>query len=197
MRATSAMLAAMVRPRLSDIALLFLRIANTTFGGGDPTMAALQREFDRRHWIDADQFSIAFGLARITPGTNMVAFCAATGWYLRGMAGAITAVLAVTLPSAALVVWLTHICEIGNTSPLARSVIGAAVAAAVGTMIAAAGRLAGSQCSRADWLRPVALTAGAFLLSRSLGLSPLQVIGIAALAGFVWVPKSPSESRSR
>ena len=81
------MLAAMVRPRLSDIALLFLRIANTTFGGGDPTMAALQREYDRRNWIDADQFSVAFGLARITPGTNMVAFCAATGWYLRGMAG--------------------------------------------------------------------------------------------------------------
>ena len=56
-------------------------------------MAALQREFDRRGWIDADQFAIAFGLARITPGTNIVAFCAATGWYLGGIAGAMVAVL--------------------------------------------------------------------------------------------------------
>lgn len=179
-------------PRLRDAAFLFLRVGNTTFGGGDPTIAALQREFDRRKWIDPDQFSIAYGLARITPGTNMLAFCAATGWYLRGVAGALAAVLAVTLPSAILVVWLTHIYEFGERYPLTRYIISATVAAAIGAMVATAGRLVGSQMSRARWLRPILITTAAFVLARIFGLSPLQIIGIAALAGFLWAPSRSS-----
>ena len=180
--------AKMSRPGLLQVVLLFFRIGNTTFGGGDPTIAALQREFDRRDWIDPDQFSIAYGLARITPGTNMLAFCAAAGWYLRGIVGAVAAVLAVTLPSAVLVVLLTHAYAFGESHPMTRAVISATVAAAVGTMIAAGGRLVQSQTSKTHWLRPVLVTATAFTLARIFALSPLQIIGIAALAGFWWIP---------
>lgn len=157
-------------------------------------MAALEREFDRRRWIDPDQFSTAFGLARVTPGTNMLAFCAATGWYLRGLAGAVAAVMAVTLPSAVLVVWLTYVCESGESHPLARAVISATVAAAVGTMIAAAGRLVSSQCTRSTWVRPVLITASALALTRLAGLSPLQTIGLAAIVGFWWPGGGPENS---
>src|SRR5437588_11744701 len=34
-----ATLAAMTRPRLKDVAWLFFRVGNTTFGGGNPTIA--------------------------------------------------------------------------------------------------------------------------------------------------------------
>ena len=176
------------RPGILRVVLLFFRIGNTTFGGGDPTIAALQREFDRRKWIDPDQFSIAYGLARITPGTNMLAFCAATGWYLRGILGAIAAVLAVTLPSTVLVVWLTRVYGIGERNPLTRAIISATVAAAVGTMIAAAARLVHSQTSKTYWLRPILITASAFTLARLFALSPLQIIAIAAVVGFCWIP---------
>ena len=179
----------MARPRLLEAAALFLRIGNTTFGGGDPTIAVLQREFDRRKWLSAEQFSIAFGLARVTPGTNILAFCAATGWYLLGIRGAIAAVLAVTVPSAILVIWLTRACELGVQNALAKAVVSATVAAAVGTMIAAAVMLVRSQCSKRNWLQPTLIAAGAFALSRWLDLSPLQVIGLAALAGFFWVQR--------
>jgi chromate transporter len=179
------------RPRLRDVVLLFFRIGNSTFGGGDPTIAALQREFDRRNWIDPDRFSIAYGLARITPGTNMLAFCAAAGWFLRGMLGAIGGVLAVTLPSAVLVVWITHVYGFGERNALARTIISAVVAASVGTMVAAAGRLVGSQISKTHWIRPALITASAFALARVFALSPLQIIGIAALVGFFWLPRKP------
>src|SRR6266849_886477 len=120
----------MPRPRLMQATLLFLRVGNTTFGGGDPTIAVLQREFDRRKWIAPEQFSIAFGLGRITPGTNILAFCAAAGWYLLGLAGAVAAVLAVTVPSSVLVILLTRAYEVGARSALASAVISAMVAAA-------------------------------------------------------------------
>ena len=176
----------MSRPGLIETARLYLRVGNTTFGGGDPTIAVLQREFYRRNWLSAEQYGIAFSLARVTPGTNILAFCAATGWYIAGLAGALAAVLAVTIPSAALVIWLTRACEAGTRSRLAEAVVLAMVAAAVGTMLGATVLLVRSQCSKKEWLRPVLIAAGAFLLTR-LGLSPLQVIAIAALTGFFWV----------
>lgn len=177
----------MPKPRPIETARLFLRVGATAFGGGDPTIAILQREFYRREWLTADQFAIAFGLARLTPGTNVLAFCAAAGWYLLGVLGSIIAVLGLTIPSSVLVIWLTRAWELGVDYPLARAVIGATVAAAVGTMIGAAVVLVRRQCSRRTWLSPILIAAAAFLLFRVAGLSPLQVIAIAAVTGFFWV----------
>jgi len=177
----------MTRPRLSEVARLFLRVGVTVFGGGDPTIAVLQREFYRRDWLAPDKFAIAFGLARLTPGTNVLAFCAASAWYLLGLAGAFTAVLAVTIPASVLVVWITQAYELSARYALATAVVNAVVAAAVGTMIGAAFLLVRTQASRAKWLRPVVITSGVFLLSYVVGLSPLRVILIAAVAGYFWV----------
>jgi chromate transport protein ChrA len=59
----------MSQPLLIETARLFLRVGATAFGGEDPTVAILQREFYRRDRLSPDQFAIAFGLARLTPGT--------------------------------------------------------------------------------------------------------------------------------
>jgi len=176
----------MTRPRLRDAAWLFFRVGNTTFGGGNPTIAALQREFYQRHWLSVDQFAIAFGLGRITPGTNLLAFCAAAGWYILGLAGAITAVMAITIPSSILVIWLTRVYDEGVNHPLWLSLISSIIAAAVGTMIGAAVLLVRSELSKSHWFKPLVIAIGAFVLARVFALPPLAVIGAAALVGFFW-----------
>ena len=176
----------MVRPRLTDVTSLFLRVGVTVFGGGEPTIAILQREFYRRDWLSPEKFAIAFGLARLTPGTNVLAFCAAAGWYLLGLGGALAAVLAITIPASVLVVWLTRAYDLTVHYRLAQSVANALVAAAVGTMIGAALLLVRTQCKPGRWLKPVAISTGAFLLAYLAKLSPLQVIGAAAIIGFFW-----------
>ena len=98
----------MTKPSLASLTTLYLKIGNTTFGGGNPTMALLQRELIRRAWITREDFALAYSLARVTPGTNVLAFCAATGARVLGITGAIAAVLAVTLPSAFIAVLLTR-----------------------------------------------------------------------------------------
>src|ERR1700761_1478622 len=125
----------MSRPRIADVTLLFTRVGISVFGGGDPTIAILQREFYRRDWLSPEKFGIAFGLARLTPGTNVLAFCAAAGWYMLGIGGALAAVLAITIPASVLVVWLTRAYDLTAHSVLAQSVANALLAAAVGTMI--------------------------------------------------------------
>lgn len=176
----------MARPHLSAVIRLFARVGVTVFGGGDPTIAILQREFYRRDWLTPEKFAIAFGLARLTPGTNVLAFCAATGWYILGIGGALAAVFAITIPAAVLVVWLTRAYDLTTHFRLAQSVANALVAAAVGTMIGAALLLVRSQSKRGRWLKPVAISSGAFLLAYVAKFTPLQVIGVAAIVGFFW-----------
>jgi chromate transporter len=177
----------MTRPRLKDVAWLFFRVGNTTFGGGNPTIAVLQREFYQRHWLSQEKFAIAFGLGRVTPGTNLLAFCAAAGWYILGLAGAITAVMAITIPSSILVIWLTRVYDAGAKHALAQSMISAVIAAAVGTMMGAAVLLVRSGISKKNWIRPVLIAVAAFVLARVFAFSPIVVIGVAAAVGFFWV----------
>jgi chromate transporter len=174
----------MQRPGLLEVTNVFLRLGNTTVGGGEPTMVALQQELTRRGWMSIEQFGIGYGLARITPGTNMLAFCAAAAWYVRGMPAAILCMLAVTVPSSVLVVWLTKICQAGESIPWLQSVVTAVIAAAVGMMLATALSLARSQ-AKAGWVVPVLFVACACGL-RYLGVSPLQTIALGALAGLFW-----------
>src|SRR5205085_10971432 len=91
------------KPSLKRLTEIFFRIGNTTFGGGYVTIGMLGRELvDTRRWISVEKFDLAFAIARVTRGTNLIAFCAAIGAVICGVAGAIRALLALTPPPAAL-----------------------------------------------------------------------------------------------
>jgi chromate transporter len=167
--------------------MLLLRIGNLTFGGGDAITALLQRELvHRRGWLTFDQYGLAQSLARVTPGTAILAFCAATAWMLRRWAGAVTAVFAVSVPSAVLVVVLTAGFTSLSGSVLALTTLAAILAAAVGMMWAAAWLLVLPQLRHTAWLRTAVLVGGSFLALSSAAASPIAVLATAVLIGFVW-----------
>lgn len=173
---------------LGRVARAFLRIGNTTFGGGDTTQAALQREFvERRHWITEEDYAIAFSLARITPGTNVVAFCAAVGARVAGWRGAIAGVLAETGPSAAIAVAITAGYEAWRRNAWVHAAIAGASAAVAGMMFASVWLLMRPHLGR-GWrsVRAVALFGAAFVAAWRFGVTPLPMIGAAALVGFMW-----------
>jgi chromate transporter len=175
------------RPPLGALSAIVFRLMNFTFGGGDPTMAALERELvRRRHWLRPEQYGLAFALARVTPGTNVIACCAALAWYLRGWPGAVAAVVAGTAPCAVLVVWLTYAYQHLKAHPQARAAIAGMVAAAVGMMLAAAWNLLVPEVKRRHWLRVVVLAGGAALAVVRFGIAPIEVLALAAVAGFFW-----------
>src|SRR5258708_33933769 len=124
----------MATPTLARLTGAFLRVGNTTFGGGPPTMAALQREFvDRRKWLSPEDYALAFSLARVTPGTNIIAFCAGTGAQILGIWGALAGVFSETLPSAALAVLMTQGYDSWRTNPLVMAGVGGAISGVGGT----------------------------------------------------------------
>ena len=175
------------RPR---VALLFLRAGTFTFGGGNPTMAALFTDLVTvRRWITAEQYGLVYALARLTPGTNLLAFGAGVAWLIAGWIGAAMAVFGMSAPAAVMAVLLTGGYEVLKQNSVAMSAIAGILAASVGLMAASAWQLVGPHLAVRDWrriVRALVLSAGALVLARSLQMPPVQVLLLAAAAGFCW-----------
>jgi chromate transport protein ChrA len=174
-------------PSLRALGALYLRAGNLTFGGGDVITATLQRELvHTRGWLTMDQYGLAQSLAKITPGTGSLAFCAATAWMLRRWAGACVAVLVASAPPAAFVVLLTWGFTAVSGNRPGRLVLAAVLASAVGMMWAGAWLIVRPQLRARTWIRTVVLAVAGFLALALWSISPIQILIGAALIGALW-----------
>jgi chromate transporter len=169
------------------------KAGSTTFGGGDPTVAALRRELvEQRGWLTDEQFGVAFSVGRVVPGTNVLAFVAASAYQIHGWLAAVLAVIATSAPSAIVAVWILVGLEISQRNVVAKAAVSGILAAVVGMMFASAWQLARPALTRRKWPRVVFFAGGALLLREVVQLSPLQVLVVAALIGVWWRDEEPS-----
>lgn len=97
------------RGRVGEVALAFLRLGLTSFGGPIAHLGYFRTEFvERRKWIDDRGYADLVALAQFLPGpaSSQVGF--ALGMLRAGPLGALVAFLAFTLPSAALLVAVAY-----------------------------------------------------------------------------------------
>ena len=178
--------------RIAEIALIFARVSLATFGSGNTTSAKLRDELvERRGWLGPSQFALSFALARLTPGTNLLAFCSAAGWYLRGMRGAAAALIAVSLPASAVTVLLTLAYLAWHKHPLGSAAIAGAMAAVVGVILGGVALLIRAHAARREWPRAAVLVAFGFIAAYWLNWTPLAVICAAAASGYFWKEPGP------
>jgi chromate transporter len=170
------------RPSLTEIADVFARYGNFTLGGGSATSAVIHGQIvTRRHWVNDQQFTLCFALGRLTPGTNVLAFCTGIGWVLRGLPGALVALLAASILTALFREWQ------GNA--IAQAAIHGAVAAAVAITAKTSWTIAGPVYRSGARLRVVLIGAAAFGLYVVLGVPAIYVLlGAALVGGFLPVP---------
>jgi chromate transporter len=162
----------------------FLKAGNLTLGGGDPTIAALEKSVMReRQWLPAEEFGLLYGIARLTPGTNVLAFIAAMGSRLRGWPGALAAVVAASAPAAVLVVAATALFETWSANPLVAAALGGAMAAVIGLILSSSLHLLRSQSS----LRlALPVCAAAFAAAWFGWASPLVILLAGGACGAVF-----------
>src|SRR5579884_2199195 len=175
---------------------IFFRVGNSTFGGGYITMAVLGRELvELRNWITQGDYALAFALARVTPGTNVIAFCAAAGWLVLGWAGAVAAVFASSAPSAALAVAILQGIESGSSYPLIAGAIAGTVAAVSGTMWSIVWWLVRPFFSRhiGNSARAVLIAGGAFVASWKFDITPVPILAAAMAIALLWRDRPPPE----
>jgi chromate transporter len=161
------------------LAEIFFRIGNTTFGGGYVTIGMLGRELvDTRRWISVEKFDLAF--------------CAAVGALICGVAGAVVAVVALTLPSSALAVLIIQGIESFQGNRIAMAAISGTVAAVAGMMWSTIWIILKPHVGALTWngtmrnVQVVLIAGGGFVASRIFGLTPLPVILAGTVVGFLW-----------
>src|SRR5260370_8167742 len=127
----------MKRVSLAKLGWLFCYLGKITFGGGIATIRTLGRELvEKRELISRDDAAFSFALARVTPGTNFLAYCTAFGWLVRGLPGAFIALCASSLPCSIITLLATVLCGWWIRKPLAAIAIHGVAGAVVGVMLA-------------------------------------------------------------
>ncbi len=88
-----------------------LKIGTIGYGGGAATMPLMKKEFVEKHkLITEEEFVEILGICNVLPGPLITKYCAVLGYRLKGVLGAILAVIAIILPSSImLLVILTFI----------------------------------------------------------------------------------------
>jgi chromate transporter len=170
-------------PSLIQIADVFTRYANFTLGGGSVTTAVLHRELlEKRRWLGKDDFTLSFALARLTPGTNLLAFCTAVGWLFRRGSGATVALLAASIPCALMVTVATALFSHWQDNRWAQAAIHGAIAAAVAITVKTCWTIAHPHFKGRARLRVALIATAAFLVYVWLAIPAIEVL---LLAGFV------------
>ena len=167
--------------RLIDIARTFLFLGLTSFGGPAVHIARFEQTFVRKlGWLSAQQYQMLVAQAHFLPGpaSSQVGF--AIGFLRAGLAGAIIAFLAFTLPSVLLMLAMALQLLLLVTPEQLDVILAAMKLFAVVVVADAVRSMAASFCK--DWFtRGVALLATGLVLL--VGLTPWVLVAGAGVAG--------------
>ncbi len=84
---------------LWNIFAVFAKIGAFTIGGGYAMIPLIQKELERRKWIDGKELPDIIAIAQSAPGVMGVNVAIFTGYRLRGFKGSLAAALGSILPS--------------------------------------------------------------------------------------------------
>jgi chromate transporter len=158
------------------------RDANRTLGGGWAAIELLRRRFIRSGALDEEGHAGLVAVSRLTPGTNLLAYCVALGWRMHGWAGSLTALVAASVPGSFVVFSLTAALVRVDRYPLVRLALAAGILAATVLVLSSAWTLL------RPYLTTSALASTTVIIALSTvlllaGLTPVRILLLSAAAG--------------
>lgn len=147
-------------------------------------MELLRRTFIANGSIDESLNAGLVAVSRLTPGTNILAYCVALGWKLHRWAGALAAVVAASLPSSIMICVLAGALVRVQDYPAMRMVLAIGVLAATVLVLASAGALLRPYLRRHVLARSavIAGVAAAMLLA---DVTPVRTLLLSAVLGAI------------
>lgn len=127
---------------------------------------------------------MSYALSRITPGTNLYAFCTAAAWLMTNTRGAVTVLLIASLPCCILIALLTAGFDYWSTNIWVKHAIDGALAASVGLLLAAFWSIVRPFLTAHSWIRSSAIVAMSLVLSMYFNITPIAVFALAGLVGW-------------
>lgn len=179
------------RPSLGQLCRLLLKHAAFTVGGGSVTMVALERDLvDQHQWIDKPGFRTIYGLARLTPGTSILALVTGLGWRFYGTTGALLSLAISAIPGSVLAALLASAYQQLYENEIARRFLAGAAAAVCGLIGASVFKMV------QPYLHGAARTGSLLVFMAALaaalfGISPFQAFIALGIAGYFLPEKQP------
>jgi chromate transporter len=182
-----------VKPSVRELAWIIARDVNRTVGGGMAGIELLRRSFEARRWVDAPTHGLFVAVSRLSPGTNVLAYCAAVGWRLHRWRGTVAALAAASIPASLVVFALAATLGSLDRYRSVRIALSAGMLLAAALVLSSAWNLVKPYLRRGVWPRAmiVAAVAGALYL---FGLTPVRVLLVSALTGAL-LPVPPRAAR--
>lgn len=162
----------------------FFRIGLFTFGGGYAMVPLIERDVvEKNGWVGKDNFIDLLAVAQSAPGVFAVNMAVFIGYRLRGKRGALAASLGCVLPSVAIILLIAlffrsfrHIEVVNNIFMGIRPVVVALIAVPVFNV---------ARSAKLSWMTAWIPVLSALLIVQ-FGVSPIYVIIVAGVAGFIY-----------
>jgi chromate transporter len=167
---------------LRQLTWVIARDVNRTVGGGMASMELMRRSFEVRRWVDASTHGLFVAVSRLTPGTNLLAYCAAVGWHLQGWRGMLAAVAAASIPGSLVVFVVTATLVRLDRYPVVRVALSVGMLIAAALVFSSAWNLLKPYLRTRTWPRTVLVVAVVMSLYLA-GLTPVRVLLVAAMVG--------------
>ena len=181
-----------MRPTLRQLTWVIARDVNRTVGGGMAAMELLRRTFETRGWVDAPAHGLFVAVSRLTPGTNILAYCAAVGWRLHGWRGTLAAIAAASIPASIIVFALAATLVRLDRYAAVRVALSVGMLLAAMLVLSSAWSLVKPYLRSGKWPRTLFIITIATSLYL-VGLTPVRVLLISALVGALLPqPEPPS-----
>jgi chromate transporter len=167
---------------LFELAWTFNYIALVSFGGG---LSAWSREVlvVEKHWMEEEEFLSAMTMCRILPGANQVNMAVFVGTKMRGILGAVTALLGLCLVPLIFILAMGYVYFRFKEVPAVRSALHGASVGAVAmalTMVIKTGQ----KCLTG--VLPVMFSLASFVLIGLVRWPLLETLAILAPLSLVW-----------
>jgi chromate transporter len=171
--------AAATHVSLVELALVFLQLGTTAFGGPAAHIAMMENEFVRkRGWISEGEFLDRLAAASLIPGPSSTEVAIFIGQSKRGWAGLIVAGCCFIIPAAALVTLIGAVYVRFGSLPRVAGILYGIKPAVIAIIVQALWGL-GRTAAKTKLLVVIGV---ACVVLNALGIPPLSVLAVAAIA---------------
>ncbi len=167
---------------LWQLFISFLKIGAFTFGGGYAMVPLIEREvIDKKGWVKREDFLDLLTIAQSAPGPIALNTAVFVGYRIRGLKGALSALMGIVLPAFAIILLVAIFFADIRDNQYVDAAFKAMRPAVVALIVAP---IVGLAKSMSYWLWIVAAVTA--LAIWYVGFSPIYVLIAGAVAGLLW-----------
>ncbi|MBR1410110.1 MAG: chromate transporter [Prevotella sp.] len=162
----------------------FFRIGIFTLGGGYAMIPLIEEEVvNRKKWVSKDEMLDLIAIAQSCPGVFAINIATFIGYKLQKTRGAICTTLGTALPSFLIILAIAMFFSQFKDNPVVAAIFRGIRPAVVALIAVPTFRL--GQRAKLNWYT-VWIPVACALAIWALGVSPIYIILIAGIAGYLW-----------